>query len=106
MEKEKNPNRKAMQEEQIKPQEGHSYYNISDDSDIRKYSWKIIDNLNKVCNEVTKDSAKDKWTNSPLFWQNKRKEKFIKNVVDYNWMDISQLRQQIENSNTQSQQIQ
>lgn len=37
---------------------------------------------------------------------NERKEKFIKNVVEYNWMDISQLREQIENSNTQSEQIQ
>ena len=106
MEKEKNPNRKAVEEEEIKLQEGTLYYKISDDLDIQKYSSKIINNLNKVCNEVTKDSTKDKWTNSPLFWENKRKEKFIKNVVDYNWMDISQLREQIENSNTQSEQIQ
>ena len=82
------------------------YYKISDDTDIQKYSSKIINNLNKVCSEVTKDSTKDKWTNSPLFWENKRKEKFIRNVVDYNWMDIGQLKEQIENSNAQSEQIQ
>lgn len=27
-----------------------SYYKISDDTDIQKYSMKIINNLNKVCN--------------------------------------------------------
>lgn len=68
MEKEKNPNRKAVEEEEIKLQEGVIYYKISDDTDIQKYSSKIINNLNKICNEVTKDSTKDKWTNSPLFW--------------------------------------
>lgn len=45
-----------------------SYYKISDDTDIQKYSMKIINNLNKFCNEVTKDSTKDKWTNTQLFW--------------------------------------
>jgi len=96
LEKEKNPGmRKATEEEEVKINEVVSYYRISDDSDIQKYSHKILSNLNKVCNEVTKDGTKDKWTNSPLFWENKRKEKFIKNVVDYNWMDISQLREQI-----------
>lgn len=45
-----------------------SYYKISDDTDIQKYSMKINNNLNKVCMEVTKDSSKDKWTNTQLFW--------------------------------------
>jgi hypothetical protein len=45
-----------------------SYYKISDDLDIQKYSVKINHNLNKVCSEVTKDSTKDKWTNTQLFW--------------------------------------
>jgi hypothetical protein len=49
------------------------YYKISDDTDIQKYSSKIINNLNKWCSDVAKDSTKDKWTNSPLFWENKRK---------------------------------
>ena len=68
MEKEKNPNRRAVEEEEIKPVESYVYFKISDDTDIQKYSSKIINNLNKVCSEVTKDSTKDKWTNSPLFW--------------------------------------
>ena len=55
MEKEKNPNRKATEEEEIKLPEAVSYYKISDDTDIQKYSVKIITNLNKVCNEVTDD---------------------------------------------------
>jgi len=50
MEKEKNPNRKTVEEEEIKPHEGYQYYKISDDQDILKYSSKILLNLNKVCN--------------------------------------------------------
>ena len=72
-----------------------SYYKISDDTDIQKYSMKIINNLNKVCTEVTKDSTKDKWTNTQLFWENSRKQKFIKSIIEHHWMDISRLRDQI-----------
>lgn len=58
-----------------------SNYNITDDSDIKKYSKKVIENLRKVCEEVRKDSSKDKWTNAQLFWENSRKEKFIKSII-------------------------
>lgn len=95
MEKEKNPNRKVFEEEELKFFETNNYYKISDDSDIQKYSQKILNNLHKWCNEVTKDSTKDKWTNSPLFWENQKKEKFITKSIDENWTYISQLREQI-----------
>lgn len=95
MEKEKNPNRKIFEEEELKFFETNNYYKISDDSDIQKYSQKILNNLHKWCNEVTKDSTKDKWTNSPLFWENQKKEKFITKSIDENWTYISQLREQI-----------
>jgi hypothetical protein len=72
--------------------EANNYYKISDDTDIQKYSQKILNNLHKWCNEVTKDSTKDKWTNSPLFWENQKKEKFITKSIDENWTYISQLR--------------
>lgn len=68
MEKEKNPMKKAAEEEEIKMPETMSYYKISDDTDIQKYSMKINNNLNKVCMDVIKDSSKDKWTNTQLFW--------------------------------------
>ncbi len=91
-----------MVEIEIPYPDGINYYKITDDVDIQKYSSKIINNLNKACNEVTKETTKDKWTNSPLFWDNARKKKFIESGIDCNWTDISQLRDQIENSNTQS----
>ena len=86
--------------------EAVSYYKISDDVDIQKYSMKIINNLNKVCKEVTKDSTEDKWTNTMLFWENSRKQKFIRTIIEKHWMDIANLRDNIENSNNLSEQIQ
>ena len=106
MEKEKNPLKKATEEEEIVFSDPPSYFKISDDTDIQKYSVKIINNLNKVCTEVTKDSTKDKWTNTQLFWEHSRKEKFIRSIIEHHWMDISRLRDQIENSNNLSEQIQ
>lgn len=50
MEKEKNPNRKVFEEEELKFLEPNNYYKISDDTDIQKYSQKILNNLHKVCN--------------------------------------------------------
>jgi hypothetical protein len=50
MEKEKNPGRKVFEEEELKFLEPNNYYKISDDTDIQKYSQKILNNLHKVCN--------------------------------------------------------
>lgn len=83
-----------------------SYYKISDDLDIQKYSVKINHNLNKVCSEVTKDSTKDKWTNTQLLWENSRKNKYIKSIIEQHWTDISRLRDQIDHLNTMSEKIQ
>jgi hypothetical protein len=59
LEKEKNPLKKIVEEEEIKIPE-KSY---SEDHDIQKYASKILNNLDKV-----KDDSKDKWINSHLTW--------------------------------------
>jgi hypothetical protein len=41
----------------------------------------MLENLGKVCNEVTKDTSKDKWINSQLLWENKRRERYTKNWI-------------------------
>lgn len=105
MEREKNPMRKAMEEDEIKISDTASYYRIVDDSDIQKYSKKIIENLRKVCIDVTKDSKNDKWTNTTLFWESSRKEKYIISIIEANWTNISSLRDHIESNNTISERV-
>jgi hypothetical protein len=63
LEKEKNPLKKIVEEEEIKIPVKSYYVKISEDHDIQKYASKILNNLDKV-----KDDSKDKWINSHLTW--------------------------------------
>jgi hypothetical protein len=106
LEKEKNPLKKFIDDEEMTIVKETYFEKLSQDHDIQKYASKILSNLGKVCSDVTKDNSKDKWINSQLLWENKRRERYTKNWLEENWANITAIREFIENFDIQNEQIQ
>ena len=106
LEKEKSMNKKGPEEEEIRIPEENYYLRIVRDSDVAKYASKIELNLQKVCAEAMKDTSNNKWLNSQLLWETKRREKYTKELIEENWTSIDNIREFIENFDIQNEQIQ
>lgn len=92
LEKEKNPHKKLVDEEEIKVSDENYYHRIVRDGDVAKYASKIELNLQKVCSEAMKDNSNKQWLNSYLLWPAKQKQKYTEDMINENWSRINNIR--------------
>ncbi len=69
---------------------------------MAKYASKIELNLQKVCAEAIKDTSNNKWLNSNLLWETKRRQKYTEDIINENWSSIDNIREIIENLDIQN----